>query len=418
MKRTKLLVGISVFWLGLALLMDGLNSIVLPIQLLHLGGTRPAATTLGLLTFAGLLAALVIQPMAGEWSDRMRGTWGRTGGIALALLGILAGLFALGLGQSLVSLFIAYLMIQLAAAIGRGAVSAFVPDLLPFDKTRRADALREAMQSAGSALGFIVVGSFLAAAALSYGLMVIGAVLTAAFLLTVMLVGERPRVHGVRHSSPTWDDVFRFDFRTHRRYAWLVLSRSLFLVGVFVVSRFLLLFLVQRFGVDPDLAAEQTGMLLGGAVLVIALIAPLATISAERLGHGFVMAGGALVAGVGIAALAFAGSMAHVLAGMLFVAFGSGAFLASNTASAADLVPAMHASKFNGLAGLAGLAAAAVAGLFGPLLDWEAQAGTGKPHLVLFAAVTLTFLIGAAAARPGLVPRSKLGETVPESSTS
>ena len=148
MKRTKLLVGITAFWLGLALLMDGLNGIVLPIQLLHLGGTQPAATTLGLLTFAGLLAALVIQPIAGEWSDRMRGTWGRTGGIAVALLGILAGLFALGLGQNLVSLFVAYLVIQLAASIGRGSMAEFIPHLLPYDKTGRADAMQE-----GNAVG-------------------------------------------------------------------------------------------------------------------------------------------------------------------------------------------------------------------------------------------------------------------------
>ncbi len=138
MKRTKLLVGMTAFWLGLALLMDGLNSIVIPTQLIRLGGTRPAATTLGLLTFAGLLAALVIQPMAGEWSDRMRATWGRTGAIAIALFGSLAGLFALVLGQNLVGLFVAYLIIQVAASIGRAAMSAFVPDLLPYDKTGRA----------------------------------------------------------------------------------------------------------------------------------------------------------------------------------------------------------------------------------------------------------------------------------------
>ena len=297
-------------------------------------------------------------------------------------------------------------------------MAAFVPDMLPYDKTGRADAMQETMQAAGSALGFVVLGSFLAAAAFSYGLMVIGAVLTTAFLVTVLLAGERPQLHGVRHSSPTWDDLYRFDFRTHRRYAWLVLSRGLFLVGLFAVTRFLLLFLVDRFGTDPARAAEQTGVLLGATVLVIALFAPPATTLAEKFGHGFMMALGAVLAGAGIAALAFAGSMAHVLAGMLLVAFGSGGFLASNTASAADLIPAMHAAKFKGLANLTTLAAAAIAGLLGPLLDFGARAGAGKDHLILFAAVTVSFLIGTLAARPGLVVRPKLRETVPESSRS
>ena len=171
----------TVFWLGLALLTDGLNSIVLPVQLIRMGGAQSPATTLGLVTFAGLLAALVIQPMAGEWSDRLRGTWGRTGAVAVALFGILAGLFALGLGQNLLSLFVAYLVIQVAASIGRAGISGFIPDMLPYDKTGQGDGLQEGMRTAGSALGFLVLGSFLAAAALGSALMLIGAVLTAAF---------------------------------------------------------------------------------------------------------------------------------------------------------------------------------------------------------------------------------------------
>jgi MFS family permease len=418
MKRTKLLIGMSVFWLGLALLMDGLNSIVLPIQLLHVGGTQPAATTLGLVTFAGLLASLVIQPMAGEWSDRMRGTWGRTGAIAMALFGILAGLFALGLGQNLVSLFVAYLVIQVAASIGRAAVAGFVPDLLPYDKAGRADKMRQGMLAAGSALGFLVLGSFLAAAALGPALMVIGAVLTVAFLLTVLLLGERPRMHGVRHSSPTWEDLYRFDLRTHRRYGWLILSRGLFLVGLFAVSRFLLLFLVDRFGMDPSGAAQQSGLLLGGMVLVIALFAPLAVSLAERLGHGFVMAVGAAVSAAGIAVLAFGGTVAYVLVGLLAVAFGSSAFLAANTALADDLIPAVDSTKFEGLANLASLAAAALAGLLGPLLDWGAAMRTGKGYALLFAATTIAFVIGTLAARQGLAVRPAIGETVTETSRS
>lgn len=417
MKRTKLLAGISVFWLGLALLMDGLNGIVLPVHLIHLGGTRPA-TTLGLVTFAGLLAAVVIQPMAGEWSDRMRATWGRTGAIATALFGVLAGLFALGLGQNLVALFVAYLIIQVSASIGRAAMSAFVPDLLPYDKTGQADAFQEGMQTAGSAIGFLVLGSLVAAAALDSALMVIGAVLTAAFLLTVLLVGERPRVHGVRHSTPTWDDLLRFDFRTHRRYGWLVLSRGLFLTGIFAVSRFLLLFLAERFGADPAGAATQAGLLLGGMVLVIALFAPPAVALAERAGHGFVMAAGALLSAGGIAAVALGGSLPYVLAGMLSVAFGASAFLATNNSLAAELIPAVHASKFKGLANLATLAAAALAGLFGPLLDWGSRLGSGRGFAVLFAVAAATLLAGTLAARPGLAERPAIGETVTESSRS
>ncbi len=334
----------------------------------------------------------------------------------MALLGVLAGLFALGLGQNLVGLFVAYLLIQVAASIGRGALSAFIPDLLPYDKTGRAELAQEGMSAAGSALGFLVLGSLLAAAALGTGLMLIGAVLTVAFLLTVLLLGERPKVHGVRHSSPTWDDLYRFDFRTHRRFTWLVVSRGLFMVGVFAISRYLLLFLVDRFGIDAWSAAEQSGLLLGGLVLVAALFAPLAASLAERFGHGFVMAAGALTAAVGMAVLVFGGSMVYVLAGMLSIAFGSSAFIASNSALANELIPAVQSTKFKGLANLATLAAAAVAGLLGPLLDVGARLGSGRGYVVLFVAAAAAFLVGTLVARPGLAARTPLGETAVESS--
>lgn len=414
-KRTKLLAGISVFWLALALLIDGLNSLVLPVQLFHLRGEAASATTLGLLTFAGILAAVVIQPFAGELSDRLRASYGRTGVIAASLFAILAGLFALGVARNLLALFVAYLAIQVAAAFARAAQGAFIGDLLPYDKTNAAARWRQTMQVIGSSLGFLLLGNLLAAASVSPALMLIGAALTAAFLATVLLIGERPRPHGYRHSSPTWDDLYRFDYRGHRRFVWLAVSRSLFLLGAFGVARFLVFFLAGRFHLDTIEAAGQAGLLLGGLALVTALVAPLAAQFAEKWGHGFTMAGGALIAVGGLLALALASAVSHVLLGVLLIGFGGGAFLSANTTLADELVPAVHASKFHGLTHLGGLAAAAFAGLFGPLADWMTRLTAGNGYTALFAAAFITFALAALAARPGLAVAPRLGEPVAES---
>lgn len=414
MKRTKLLAGISVFWLALALLVDGLNSLVLPVQLYHLQGEAASATTLGLLTFAGILAAVVIQPFAGELSDRLRATWGRTGIIAASLFAILAGLFALGVSRTPLALFVAYLAIQVAAAFARAAQGAFIGDLLPYDKTNAAAGWRQTMQVVGSSLGFLLLGNLLAAESVGPALMLVGASLTAAFLATVALIGERPRPHGYRHSSPTWDDLARFDFRSHRRYVWLIASRALFLLGAFAVARFLIFFLAGRFGLDIVEAAGQAGLLLGGLALMTALTAPLAAQFAERWGHGFTMAGGAFAAAGGLVSLALASATAHVLLGALLIGFGGGAFLAANTALADELVPAVQASKFHGLAHLATLAAAAFAGLFGPLADWLGRVTAGSAYTALFAAAFAALTLAALAARPGLTPAPRLGKAVAE----
>ena len=64
MRQLRLLLGISVFWLALSVLSDGLNSLVLPWLLLDRAADGPTgptgpATVLGLLTFAGLVVASV-----------------------------------------------------------------------------------------------------------------------------------------------------------------------------------------------------------------------------------------------------------------------------------------------------------------------------------------------------------------------
>ena len=414
-KRTKLLAGISVFWLALALLVDGLNSLLLPVQLLHVGEKLATATTLGLVTFGGILAAVIIQPFAGEISDRLRGSWGRTGVLAASLMTILAALFALSVSHNLLGLFLAYLAIQLAVAFARAAQGAFVGDLLPYDKTGAAQQWRQGMQVIGSALGFLLVANLLAAASVGPALMLVGAALTAAFLATVVLVGERPRPHGYRHSTPTWDDFYRFDYRTHRRFVWLAFSRSLFLLGVFAVARFFVFFMVGRFGLDASAAAGQAGLLLAGLALVTALTAPLAASFAERWGHGFTMAAGVVLAVGGLVALALANSVNHALLGVLLIGFGGGAFLSANGAlgrGADSRGAGVHVPRTDqhGRAGRG-----ALAGLFGPLADWTGRLSAGNGYIFLFAAALAVFALGGLAARPGLAPVHPLGEPAVES---
>src|SRR5215211_7356069 len=98
MGRLRLLVGISVFWLALSMLSDGL-------------------TTLALLTFAGLVVGMLVQPAAGLLSDRLRGRWGRRGTIALGGVLTLPALALFGAGRTLPALFVAYVLIQATASV-------------------------------------------------------------------------------------------------------------------------------------------------------------------------------------------------------------------------------------------------------------------------------------------------------------
>jgi MFS family permease len=83
LKQVRMLIGVSLFWLALSMLFDGLNILVLPVQLSALAEEETQATRLGLSTFLGLMAGALIQPVAGALSDRLRPRLGRKGFIGI-----------------------------------------------------------------------------------------------------------------------------------------------------------------------------------------------------------------------------------------------------------------------------------------------------------------------------------------------
>src|SRR5215212_2654408 len=111
-RQTRLLFGISVFWLALSVLFDGINTLVLPLQLGTFASPNNQATFLGLLTFIGLLTGALVQPIAGAFSDQLQPIFGRKGFIGLGLLLSLVSLFLFAALQSLAGIILGYLMIQ------------------------------------------------------------------------------------------------------------------------------------------------------------------------------------------------------------------------------------------------------------------------------------------------------------------
>ena len=86
LKQKRLLIGISIFWLALSMLFDGINTLVLPLQISAIDNQTSQASLLGLLTFFGLIGGALIQPVAGALSDRLQPSLGRKGFIGIGLL--------------------------------------------------------------------------------------------------------------------------------------------------------------------------------------------------------------------------------------------------------------------------------------------------------------------------------------------
>src|SRR5690242_17230807 len=127
-RQIRLLLGISVFWLALSVLTDGINTLVLPLQISRLANQHNQATILGLLTFLGLLAGALIQPVAGAFSDKLYSYLGRKGFIGIGLIVTTLSLIVFSKIPNLVGIIAGYLAIQVSASIAQAGQQALIPD--------------------------------------------------------------------------------------------------------------------------------------------------------------------------------------------------------------------------------------------------------------------------------------------------
>jgi MFS family permease len=167
-RQTRLLLGISVFWLALSVLTDGINTLVLPLQISRLANQHNQATILGLLTFLGLPAGALIQPIAGTFSDKLYSQPGRKGLIGIGRVLAIVLLFLFVKIPNLVEMIAGDLARQLCASMAQAGQQALIPDLV--DERRRGvtAGFKGFMDLAGAMLGFILLGQLLGAGKLRW----------------------------------------------------------------------------------------------------------------------------------------------------------------------------------------------------------------------------------------------------------
>lgn len=396
-RQIRLLVGISIFWLALSVLFDGINTLVLPIQLSELAGQNNQATFLGLLTFFGLFAGALIQPIAGAFSDRLQPLFGRKGFIGIGLLLSLAALFLFATARNLVGLMLGYLAIQISASIAQAGQQGLLPDLVTEDRRGLASGLKGFMDLTGAMLGFVILGQLLGSGGSLPAIGAIAALLVITYLVGTFLTPEdKPDTsHRIRASAPRLKEIFRLDGRRPSGFVRLLVARFLFLLGIYGTGRFLLLFVAARLELSEGQAAEQAGTLLAGLALISILASPLAGWLADRVGRVPLMVAGAIFSALSALMLVWADSASQILLFGGLMSLGSAAFAGGSWALLADLVPKDHSAQFFGLANFSTAGSAAFAGLFGPVIDGAERISPGAGYSVLFVLATFSFLLSA-----------------------
>jgi MFS family permease len=334
------------------MLADGIPSLLLPHQLLEAGQTD--ATALGLVTLAALGLAALVQPFAGMLSDRV----GRFGVIAIGVVVAATGLALLLAPDTLVA---GALLALVGASVAQAGQQPLLPDRVPEHWRGRGAGLKGVFDVGGAFVAFVLLGALLGRGNAGLAVGLLAAVLVGSFVLAFILLACSSAERPVAPADPST--------RVDGHFWWLVAARFLFLLGIYVLGRFLVLYVAAARGVDADAAAAEGGLILAVLTLVTVLVSLPAGWLADRVGRRPLLVAGGGLAAVGIALVPATSTTAGMIALGVLVAVGSATFGAASWAALTELAPHAESGRLLGLANWGTAGAAAAAGLAGILID-------------------------------------------------
>lgn len=387
---------LNAYFFGLSFMWNALHPILLPLVLLAYG-EETKNTLYGLLTFVGLIIALVTQPISGALSDYTRSRLGRRR--PWILVGTMLNafwLFTIAAARRWWLVAGAYLLLQFTSNIAHGPAQGLIPDLVPQGRRGVASGIKNLLEMFAIAASAFVTGRLA-----HHPLAAVTAVLAILWGMMAITCGfshehpsatqERFHLGALREQAA---QVFRIDFRLYPTYGRLLLVRFFILLGSYSVQSFALYYFRDVLNLAAPARAVSDLMTVVG-LCVIAVVYPAGVLS-ERWGRKPLSAFACAMSALGLTFLVLNRDprFLPLLAGCIGV--GIGIFSCVNWAWATDLVPPAEAGKYLGLSNLATAGSAAAARLLGPVID-------GVNRLFPQTGYSLVFILAAVSAVVGLI---------------
>lgn len=283
--------------LGVFVLWGAIPAVLLPLQIDAIDPARKVAN-LATVTTAGAFSAMIAQPVAGAISDRTHSRLGRRAPwmIGGALVGKLA-LIGMSAGSTLVTILIAWVMVQAAFNFVQGPLSAVLPDRVP-PMARGTFAAIGGIASMVGAIGGQVVGaSFAKHIGAGYV-----ALASFALIAIALFIVFNPDASSRSAKLPGFGladflRTFWVNPLAHPNFAWAFIGRLLLYAGYFSVTGYNLYLLQDYVGLGSG-AVTVVPLLgvasLAGMVPSIAICGPLSDKFGRR--KPFVFASATVVA--------------------------------------------------------------------------------------------------------------------------
>jgi len=350
---------------------SALHPVVLPALLANLVPSAHKNTYLGLLTFAGLVIAMAVQPAAGAFSDSWRSALGRRRPLMMLATAIACGFLAvLGRSSTLLWLCVGYLGLQVSSNAIQGPLQGLLRDRVPRAQLGKASSLKVLIDLISVIAAGLLAGQLLGRGqhGTSQVVLIMAILLIGSGAVTIFLTPENPSTPGSNHGEPNHLVEAEDGVGWSSGYQWLIAERALFLLGIYGLQAFGEYFLGDVLRVsDPARGAGDLMAAVGAATVVLVLVSGWL---ADRIGPKRVLYLGSMVAALGLILVGTAQSMVAVIAFGCIVGAGIGLFMTSNWTLANQLAPRAQAGRFLGLTNLATAGAAALSRLQGPAIDW------------------------------------------------
>ncbi|KAF0110190.1 MAG: major facilitator superfamily protein [Chloroflexi bacterium] len=396
---------LNAYWIGLSFMWNSLHVTILPAVLLNYVPETQKNTWLGLLTFFGLILAMIIQPLSGAISDRWHSRIGRrrpfiwlgTGGdlIFLVIMGFIGGLPAL---------FIGYIGLQITSNTAHGPAQGLLPDEVPASQLGMASGIKITMDMFGIILSSILMGFLISAKNPdpSLSIIVIIGLLVLFCGVTLLFSHEKPTSQSKHIQTDwkvLWDVVFNFKAEGDKSYWRLIFSRFLFLVGVYGFQSFAQYFIRDKFSQQDPI--QFTQFVMGSFVIVLIIFSLLSGKLSDKFGRKRLQIISSFIGAFGAVLLIFASTPFQLIFFGSILGVGLGIFLSANWALANEMAPQGDVGKYMGLTNLATAGSAAVARLEGPMTDVLNNAAPGQWYgwTALFTISAVLMLASALAMR-------------------
>jgi len=385
---------LNAYWMGLSFMWNAIHPILLPAILLNYVPDAKKNTYLGLLTFVGLIVAMVVQPITGALSDGWKSRFGRRR--PLAVFGTLFDFLFLSIlawAGGFAWLFIGYIGLQFSSNIAHGPMQGLLPDRVPKSQLGVAASLKTFMDMFSLIVASLVAGRMLDPTTRNPTnlMLVVMGLLAISAAITILGVKESPSILRTEFNDSEFEAgeanffaQFRINFRENSSYWWLIAERALFILGIYGVQAFAQYYLQDVLRVpDPP---KQTGDLLAVLTISLVILVLLGGWLTDRYGAKRILSIGTLIASLGMLLMLFATDMRGLTVFGSILGAGIGLFLTSNWALANSLAPEAEAGKYLGLTNIATAGSGALARLEGPALDWlnAAQPGAWLGYKALF----------------------------------